>query len=505
MKNMKKILLAFLAAGFIYSCEDAYNIRQEGENTSDIAILTIADMQLYLQELYDNITTEDIIGFTSVFTDETAIGFQNGGQNLEEYRFQLFPTNDYASTIWLQNYNLIDDTNRMIQGSQSVIIDPEADDAADLEAEKNRILGEARLMRAFAHFQLLTFYSTDLTDDNALGVIIMDHVAPTLPNNEQLPRSTNGEVFDFIEQDLQFAEANMTIGNSNIYLTPRFITALRARIALYRGQYAQAITFADQAISQPGPGLATRAQYSSVFIPVAGEQSLAAEVIFALERPLNKRGIVSNWFFNNATLAGGPFLEVSRSLYDALRATPGDIRTDVVVAPEPLSLIADDYETVFEYRRLDQLILRKYPGNPARNLPLNNRISVFRVAELYLIKAEAQVHLNDLVGARTTLNTLRANRISGLSALPNFADATQGFRAVLDERRKELAFEGHRYIDLKRLGTLAGVPGVQRYIRDCSPYGACELLVTDHRFTLPIPNDELNGNATIRPQQNPGY
>ncbi|RZJ73151.1 MAG: RagB/SusD family nutrient uptake outer membrane protein, partial [Flavobacterium sp.] len=488
MKNLKKIFLFTLAAGILFSCEDAYNIDQYGEYREDIAIQSIDDMGLALTELYDNVSTEDIISFTSVFTDETAIGVETGGQNQAEYRFQLFATSGFASGIWLQNYAVINSANRIIEGSENVIIDPASPTADSDLVEKNRILGEARALRAFAHFQLMTYFSTDLKNDSALGVILLDHVPPLLPNVEQLPRSTNGDLFNFINSDLDYADANMVVGASNIFVTRNFVTALRARIALYRGDYANALTFANSAIAAASPlngGLASRAQYSAIFNPGAGGEQSLTEVIFGLERPNGKRGIVSEWFFNGASLAGGPFMEVSRSLYNALLEAPGDIRTSVIVGPT--SVIAEDFATVFDYKNADILIPYKYPGNPARNLPLLNRIAVFRVSELYLIKAEAQIGTGDLTGALTTLNFLRARRINppAASVLPAFGSEMAAWKAVLDERRKELAFEGHRYIDLKRLGTLAGVPGVQRYERDCAPFNACELLVTDPKFTLP--------------------
>jgi hypothetical protein len=68
----------------------------------------------------------------------------------------------------------------------------------------------------------------------------------------------------------------------------------------------------------------------------------------------------------------------------------------------------------------------------------------------------------------------------------------------------EFAYEGYRFIDLKRLGTLAN-EGISRDGRDCEINGACSLSVTDYRFALPIPADEINANSAIKGQQNPNY
>jgi hypothetical protein len=85
-----------------------------------------------------------------------------------------------------------------------------------------------------------------------------------------------------------------------------------------------------------------------------------------------------------------------------------------------------------------------------------------------------------------------------------YANESEAFGALLDERRVELSFEGHRYKDLKRLGARAN-RGVSKDAIDCAFNGACTLAATDFRFTLPLPIVEFNANPGLRDQQNPGY
>ncbi|KGO94351.1 RagB/SusD family nutrient uptake outer membrane protein [Flavobacterium subsaxonicum] len=501
MKNLKKIFILTLAAGALYSCNDAYEIIQPGELNYDNAFENVSDLNLALNEVYDNVIAEDIIAFTSVVTDETAIADQNGGQNLDEYRFQIFATNDYASDFWLDNYTTIMYANRILEKADGVELD--STDATTLQDdidERLRIVSEARALRAYSHFQLLSYFSTDLKNDSALGVILMDHVST---KEEQLPRSTNGEVFNFINEDLDFAQENasLLVGNGPSQITPRAINALRARISAYRGLYEEAKAYAVLAITGSTGLATTEAAYKQIWSDVS-----LTEVIWGLERPSGKTGIVSNWFFNSATYAGGPFLDMGRNLYAELTEDSNDYRGRTGVFIGATSIIAEDYATVFDYKNSDVLIIAKYPG--VSGLLLNNRVKAIRLPEMYYIKAEAEVAAGDLVAARNTLQEIKTARAivkANAVQIPAFENATQAWKAILDERRIELCYEGHRYIDLKRLGTLAGVNGVQRYERDCTPYSACELLVTDYRFTLPIPVEELNGNRVIREQQNPGY
>ena len=499
MKNLKKIFLFTLAAGLLYSCEDAYKIVQPGENTYEKAFRTAEDLNLAMIEVYDNVSNEDIIAFTSVFTDEAAIGNENGGQNREEYRFQLFATNGYAGDIWLSNYSVINSCNRILENVDNVVLDSLSPSYQDDLSLKTKVITEARVLRAFSHFQLLTYYSTDLKNDAALGVIIGDHV-PTL--SEQLPRSTNGEVFNFINADLDFAQltenASSIAANGPILVTPRFVNALRARIAAYRGRYPEALTYAEAAL--PG-STATGAGLVNSLTAYRGiwSDTGTAEIIFGLERPNGKTQIGANWFFNTPSLSGGPFHDMGRNLYAEIKSRPATDVRNVFIGST--SRISPNFENVFNYLNDDVIIINKYPGVPA--LPLNNRIKLMRHVEMYFIKAEAQTAAGDLAGARATLQTVRTRRLS--SPLPATLTTQEMWKAILDERRIELCFEGHRYIDLKRLGTLAGVSGVDRYVRDCAPYNACELSISDYRFTLPIPVRELNGNRVIRSQQNPGY
>ena len=88
--------------------------------------------------------------------------------------------------------------------------------------------------------------------------------------------------------------------------------------------------------------------------------------------------------------------------------------------------------------------------------------------------------------------------------MQTYASAQSALTDILKERRIELAFEGHRYIDMKRLGVVANQQ-FDRDPRDCEAATLCLIPSDDYRLTLPIPATELAANASIRTQQNPGY
>ena len=121
---------------------------------------------------------------------------------------------------------------------------------------------------------------------------------------------------------------------------------------------------------------------------------------------------------------------------------------------------------------------------------------------MHLICAEAAT--DDLSTAANHIKQLRTARFGEEQPTPVFTSQQEAFAGILEERRVELAFEGHRWLDLKRLGAEANAQ-IDRDPLDCAITGACTLPVDDYRFTLPIPLIEINANSVIAEQQNPGY
>ena len=509
MKKIRLILL-FAIGLSLFSCEDAYRIEQDGEFGENVTFQSLDDMQLYLNQVYNRATITNEIAFSAVFTDELGIGSQNAGQNLDLYKYTLNSATAEPAAMWLSHYTLINYTNRFLRGAARIT--PEADEVAAY----NSMVAQARALRAFGHFQLLSFFSENIKDDNALGVILMDRV-PTL--TEELPRNTNGEVFALIESDLTYADANLVDqagANSFKFVSKNFLNAFRARMYAYRGNYTLAAQYADIVINTSGLNLTAATPY------VAGNFYTATttnpyrqmfadvnqgEIILSLARPAAQGGIAGTFYFNRTNLSGGPFHDMGRNLFNLLGTfEQGDIRRRAYI--DPTSVIAADPATVANYKGADVLLIDKYPGKAGGDL--TNDLKVFRLSEMYFIKAEALASTGNINGATNSVAAIlkqirdRRNYLGLVQPLPNYASATEAWADILKERRIELCFEGHRYIDLKRLGGLANVT-IDRYFRDCEENNVpvCSLPLTDHRFTLPIPLDEMLGNRNI--QQNTDY
>ncbi|NER11743.1 Predicted house-cleaning NTP pyrophosphatase, Maf/HAM1 superfamily [Muriicola jejuensis] len=500
MKNYRKIFYLFGLVTMLVACNDAIDIDQPGRLDADAAFESVADLQSGLFGVYANYDLSGEIAFSSIFTDELSIGFDNGGQGLADYGFVLNAGSVAPAVFWTGGYAAINSANRLIEAAESIT--PEAGE----EAQYNDILGQSYFLRAWAHWFLMEYFTTDYADDNALGVIALDRV-PSI--DEQLLRNTNGEVYALILADLDRAESLISTDTSDPTFANRdAVTALRARIAAYRENYTLAATLSQQLLDKYG--LANRAQYEAMFLDTDN-----TEVIFKLERtnndPYDGQGATGSpaaggwagarFAFVDATLAGSPYFEMGRSLFNLY--DPADIRYDVNVAPT--SLIDPDYTTNND-PATDILVIQKYPGSEGQ--PLMNDLKVFRSSEMLLIRAEAYADAGSINGATNSaaalLKQLNDARFGTDTALPVFANQTEAFAAILDARRIELSFEGHRYKDLKRLGERAN-QGVLKDPIDCAFNGACSLPATDFRFTLPLPIVEFNANPGLREQQNPGY
>lgn len=490
MKNIFKFIYACLMLSIV-SCNDAIEIEQPGRLGAENAFQSVSDLRAGLLGAYNYLDTTGEIGLTAAMTDESHRGKDNGGQNNDEQNFNINSSNSYVTRIWRSNYGAIGMANRVIQAASSI-------DSSEDQDEYDNILGQAHAIRAFAHFQILTFFSPDYTDDSALAGLLV--TSPSVDIFEPRPRSTNGEFYTAISADLDMASNLINASEGVTFMGADFVTALRARMAAYRGQYSVADGYAESLLANYS--IATQDEYTAMF-----EDSDFTEVIFNLERSIGDSydgqgteggGWAGSLFaFIDATASGGPFMEMSRSVYNLLAGTDDVRLTRNLNIAE--STIDSTYETNDNYLNDDMLLVFKYPGGTQ---PLLNDLKVFRASEMLLIRAEAAADAGDLTGAANLLKELRDARYGAPQAVQSFADETEAFGAILDERRLELLFEGHRWVDLKRLGN-RGNRAIDRDAKECENLAGCTLPNSDYRFTLPIPLSETTANSGV--DQNDGY
>jgi hypothetical protein len=282
-------------------------------------------------------------------------------------------------------------------------------------------------------------------------------------------RNTQGEVMTQIEQDLADAK-NLVVAAtpanfSDTLLNKVNVAAFQARVALYKGDWNAAVTYSTEVIASAVKPLVTGAAFSGIWT-----DANTNEVLLRI-RYLNSTAI-------GAMFTSGANIYVAPS--DKLVASfiPADIRLAAFIGTTPSNYINKFYASARGARVVD--------------------MKAIRTAEMYLIRAEANAKkaTPDLAAAAADINFLRAQRITGYVDV-TFATAAIAVTEVLNERFKELCFEGHRFWDLKR----NGLP-VQRNASDASPDWQT-LAADSYRFVYPIPQSETNSNPNMK--QNPGY
>ncbi|SMO51225.1 Starch-binding associating with outer membrane [Chryseobacterium rhizoplanae] len=489
-KKALVIAVCLSSVGFtLNSCKDAIDIEQPGLLDDATLFTSVSNLNDYLVgSVYANMDTNNDIYFSAVFTDEVKPGAGSGGQEYEIHRYFIDPTTGLTTGIWAQHYLVINRVNRLIAGAAKVT------PAASEVAQYNSIIAQARAIRAFCYLQLETFFAPDMKDPNGLGVLLLKDV-PVI--DVKLPRSKNQDVYDFINADLDYARGILAYNTptGRFYVDKGFVNAVSARFNLYRGNTTLAKQYAQDVISNAGLTLTAASAY-----PTMWNDTARGEIIFALNRLATGNGssIGTRWNTNSSSITGNPMWALGRNLFNIINTTPGDVRRTVYV--DPSSIIDPNYLTSTSPRDTDQLVVDKYPGKTSA--ATRNDLKVFRLSEMYFILAECETAASNFTGAAALIQQVRAKRYnSGTAPLPVYASSTAAYADILKERRVDLALEGHRYIDLKRLATAAGVTMDRNQTDDVVT--VTNLPNNSYKYTLPIPVQEINLNPQV--QQNPGY
>lgn len=478
----KVLLFSSILLLTLFSCKKVIDVKETNFIGGDIALKTVNNNEQGIIGAYALLSTEMAILLNATFSDEVKTSeFYNAATTHEwQYTSTDIGLRDNFTAFNLY-YRVIDRVNRVLQTL------PNADSTrvGDIVL-KSRLRGEALFIRAFSHFELYRYYSGD-TDPNALAVAYME-----TPSLLPTTRIAVGPFFQKLNADLAEAKNLLPNNLTDVYRANRLTASgLQARVALYLKDWANAITYSTEYIT--GVQLSSRAQFNGIWT-----DANANEVAFKLKRTTAASGTLSigttsrmGSLFRgtsaNASTIGTVTWAPSSKLYNSYDQT-NDVRFSSYLKDEPL-LAATGRASK---------IIQKYAGTGYGTAAENVAdAKVFRTGEMYLIRAEARAETGDVLGAAADINALRAARITGYLPIV-FAAKQDAIDAVMLERFKELAFEGHRFWDLRR----RNLP-VERLPADApSPTGST-LSAGNFRFRLPIPNTERLANPDI--QQNPGY
>jgi hypothetical protein len=465
MLTKYKIITAFtLALVFFTSCKKSFLEKLPPTAVPpELALATEADLQAAVRGAYSGLRAVDFFGRTvpllgDLMADNAYVSLTNSGRYTPFNTYTYTVADGNITGFWRSAYTAILRTNNIIN--------------ADIPASAivNQAKGEAYAIRALCYFYLVRYFAKPYTDDpNALGVPIVLTYDPDFKPS----RAKVSEVYAQINSDLTQAYSLMTQFINSTQFSKYAAKGLQAKVYLTMGDKANAKTAALDVINNSGFTVVTSANYLGYWATL-----------------LPRTDKVETLFEVSADATANNGFDGLSNIYN--QAGYGDM------------LVSDDF-----YALLNNADIRKSlytvgtrGGNPA--IFVNNKFTgtfgsdisdtkVLRMSEMYLIAAEASLP-GDEASALTYVNYITSRR----SAPAIASTGAQLFEDIITERRKELAFEGDRYLDLQRL---------KRDVVRSANYPAAARLIpyTNPKRLLPIPQAEMDANPNIRAQQNPGY
>ncbi|CCH03240.1 RagB/SusD domain protein [Fibrella aestuarina BUZ 2] len=391
-------------------------------------------------------------------------------------------TSDQGNTvaIYRKGYQIIVGCNKVI----GVIKE-------DASAATDQLLGENLFLRAMVHFDLVRLFGRPYTQspESNLGIIIKTDTQP----DDNGKRATVKDVYAFIVTDLLRAAKLMTEEKSSNYASAAVANALLSRVYLYMNDNANAIKYADLVIASGHYTLATPGQVPNFY---ATDNEENPEVIFAIKHTLKDDrtwNSIGSMYYTSPGGVGWGEVYASQAYQDLVNKFPNDKRRTFLVRKLTAAGVQE------KRNGIDKVYITKFSNQGG--LPTLSSPIVLRLSEMYLNRAEAYAKTGETAKAIADVNLIRQRAgltgaelytTTDLKGLPTVLDV------VLQERRLELAFEGHRPYDLFRnnLSLVRNYPGYHN-----TTNGQQTVPATDKQVVNLIPETEIVLNKNL--VQNP--
>ena len=419
-----------------------------------------------------------------------------GGSNRASFYYDMnyqtaseFSSSTSSSNVaWKSPYIVIGRANRIIAAAEGGALS----DAAEAKATIDQYAAEAKVLRALAHFDLVRIYGKPYTEDQgaSLGVPLVTGV---LESNAKPARSTVAEVYTQVVKDLTEAISSNALATETEpgYVSVWGAKAILSRVYLNMGDYANALSVAEDIIKNSGAALWTRDQYLKAWDASTPNES---EFLFRLNVAGSTDNNDLNGIGNLQQREGYKEMVATKKFVDMLTSDPKDVRNDMFLPATAAKEVAT-YGT-------NKVFLNKLRGQGG-NLRNVTIVPIIRLSEVYLTAAECAFRKNDKTKAVEYLNDLVKNRTTTEASLATVDNIT--LERILIERRKELIGEGQRYFDALRNNET-----ITRYTSEADKGWHKTLSKEAQSFDrdyfkaiAAIPQAEINANPNIK--QNTGY
>jgi hypothetical protein len=441
ISNRKTLILSvFLALAIVLSsCEDFLDVQPRASISDQATIVDRISAETALNGVYSALGSGGYYGisFQSIgYLSGDNIQWTGSQSQVQEFiNHRVLPENSTISSSWTAIFRTINRANHVISKVPDVV-DP------TLTTEvRNRIIGEALAIRGLAYFDLARTFG---------GVPIILEPTATPRDNRGILRATQEQTYSQALNDWNAAEPLLSETTNRFRITKKTVWAFKARYFLYQKQYAEAENFASRLISDQN--------YELVF-PFRA---------FFINNVRGSRESVFEIFYNGTTEINNHRNQWQPQTNGGTRQwAPNDLLVSLLNDPEKgggrSALIGIDNQG-------------RWYGNLYYRLPGSDPSYIFRIAEAYLIRAEARANSGNIPGALADLNAVRVRAELGELSLSSIEDV---LLAVEEERRLEFALEPHRWFDLVRTDRAGAVLNVTETFRHILPIPIDELLADD--------------------------
>ena len=456
MKRHKFILTVILGTLLVVSssCENVLEPEPIDLLTNDIVLnepSDVGNVEIGLYSAFRNIAPATVIA-----GDCTADMLIHNG-TFSQYRElgtkQISSANASVAALWGAIYNTVYIANFILERLPEVEGVP--------TAQRNQVMGTAHFLRGYAYFIALYSFGG-----------VPEVTTTDIETNRNIPRATESEILVLIEDD--YNEALSTVPSQAVnagYVGKFAVSAALARFHLYQGNWTQAQQFATDVIDSEEYEL--ELDFSSIV-----EEDFTNEAILEVGYTLaDDPGTSGNFGLNNLFVGRREIIPSNQVVVALATSESGDRFSSMNFDLANLSG-NDNGWSVAKYGTADAD---------------NNNVVVFRLAEMYLIRAEARTQLENVTGLNSAQTDINALRTRANAPTIGSVSKSQMLRLIEEERRYELAFEGHRWYDLVRTGRAQEV------------MSAFSVNWRSDYERWPIPQREIQNNPALVGNQNPGY
>ncbi len=472
--------MAILSAGLFTSCSDFLTEEPKQEQSNELTFATFDGVNKAAAAMYGMFQSDAWYDGEFTLMSELRCGNAKNPTSVPgsgRYRTdtQWIYSDRSTSPLWSYAYYTIARANNVINN----LDDKVGKDAT--QQQVNNVKAEALFIRALCYFDLvITYcqpYNYNATEDDKMGVPLVLVTENGKPARDSKENVYNQIVADLLQAESIMADDYVRAGVTDKAATPTkpAIQALLSRVYLYMNKWQEAADYATKVISNKKYELAPADAYAAMFSAATAPEG--GEIIFEVY------GSDKNEYWDNSGWAHLPYTTTTddkgshgdvcatKDLYDLY--SEGDVR-----------------KSMFKQHGNDYFPT-KYSGKPKDSDPKYTNVPILRLSEMYLNRAEAIINGASIQGVTAESDLRKIATVRGASQT---AAATK--QGVFDERRRELAFEGHITADYARCNK-----SMTR--KDFDDSKNKDVAFPSYMWALPIPHRELTANPNVAP--NPGY